>query len=349
MSKAKQAQTTPALSVVLAAYNRSSALRLLLEDLAAQTLDAHAFEVVVVDDGSRQPVQEALHDFATPYALRIVRQENAGAAAARDRGVRLAKAPIVVITDDDMRVQPDFLRQHQDAHASGATVVLGHIASSSNLSRLPVFERFHAAQLERFVRGVREGRTVVRGVHVCTGNLSFRREDYLALGGFDAGLKRSEDRELGVRLEKSGAKLVFAVDAITRHESDHTDLDVWLRRCFHYGVYDRKIAAKHPDVEMADPWRFFFLVSAVSRPLLLTAVLLPQPMQHATGLVVRAAERLDASGQERLAVAATTLAYGLEYFRGMRAEAGSLRACAQDFIGYLGKRTRARRAATQRR
>jgi GT2 family glycosyltransferase len=303
----------------------------------------------VVDDGSRQPVQQALHGLTTPYALRVERQDNAGAAAARDRGVRLARAPVVVITDDDMRVGPDFLLRHLEAHRAGATVVLGHIASSDNLDKMPVFERFHAAQLERFVRGVRTGRVSVHGVHVCTGNLSFRREDYLTLGGFDAKLKRSEDRELGVRLEKHGARLTFAEGAITRHESDHTDLDVWLRRCFLYGVYDRKIAAKHPDVEMADPWRFFFLVSPLSRPLLLTAVLLPEPMQHATTFVVRAAARLDAAGQQRLAVKATTLAYGLEYFRGMRAEAGSLRACAQDFVGYFGKRLRARRGKAEGR
>lgn len=341
------AAKVPELSVVLAAYNRPDALRLLLQDLSLQQLAPERFEVVVVDDGSRHPVQEALGELHTPYALKLVRQNNAGAAAARDRGVRLARAPIVVITDDDMRVGKDFLRRHLEAHAKGATVVLGHIASSDNLAKMPVFERFHAAQLERFVRGVREGRILVHGVHACTGNLSFRREDYIALGGFDAALKRSEDRELGVRLEKSGATLAFAADAITRHESDHTDLSVWLRRCFNYGVYDRKIAAKHPDVEMADPWRFFFLVSPVSRPLLLAAVALPGPMQHATTFAVRAAEKLDAHGQQRLAVAATTLAYGLEYFRGMRTEAGSLRHCAKDFVGYLGKRTHKRRSAAQ--
>lgn len=325
-------------SVVLAAYNRPDALRTLLHDLAAQDLPPGQLEVVVVDDGSARPVEPLLADLRLPFALQCVRQDNAGAAAARDRGVRLARGAIVIITDDDMRVGPDFVRRHLETHRAGATVVLGHIASSSKLAELPIFERFHARQLERFVRGVESGKIAVHGVHVCTGNVSFRRADYLALGGFDKDLKRSEDRELGVRLEKNGGKLRFAAQAITRHESDHTDLDVWLRRCFNYGVFDRKIAQKHPDVEMADPWRFFFLVSPVSRPLLMAAVAAPAPMQRATKWTMLAAQALDRRGLEAPAVAATTLAYGLEYFRGMRTEAKSLVRCAKDFRAYLQKR-----------
>ena len=326
------------LSVVLATYNRGPALKLLLDDLARQELAPSAYEVIVVDDGSKQPVAPLLAGYAPPYALRVLTQANGGAARARDAGVRAAKAPIVIITDDDMRVDAHFLAAHTRAHDAGATVVLGHIAASEHLAGMPVFERFHAHQLARFVAGVQKGRIAPHGVHVCTGNVSFRREDYLQLGGFDAQLQRSEDRELGVRLEGAGAKLSFALDAVTRHESDHSDLGVWLKRAFLYGVYDHKISQKHPDVEMADPWRFFFLVSPVTRPLLLLALAAPGPMASATGAVMAAAQLADDRGLSKVAIAATTVAYGLEYFRGMRHEAGSLRQCGVDFLAYWRKR-----------
>ena len=41
--------------------------------------------------------------------------------------------------------------------------------------------------------------------------------------------------ELGVRLEKHGCKFVFGFDAKTTHRSDHTDLNVWMRRAYNYG------------------------------------------------------------------------------------------------------------------
>lgn len=328
----------PALSVVIATYNRLPSLRTTLQDLAKQSLPARTFEVVVVDDGSDDAVAPHLEDLSLPYALLVERQPNAGQAAARQRGVTRARGDIIVIVDDDMRLPPDFLAAHQRAHDAGARVGLGHIAAPEDDGRrLKVFERFHIRQLERFVAAMRAGGEP-RGVHLCTGNVSFRREDFLAVGGFDTSLLRSEDRELGIRLEKRGGKLVFVDDARSMHHTDHEDPERWLRRAYLYGVYDRRIARKHQDVEMADPWRFFFLVSPLSRPLLLGVIALPalgEPLARA-GLF--AAEQLERLGREREAIAGATLVYGLQYFRGMRDDAGTLSTALSDLIHYLEKR-----------
>lgn len=324
-------------SVVMATYNRGALLRDLLNDLAKQNLPATDFEVIVVDDGSKEPVAPYVESMELPYELKLVRQANAGPAAARHRGVEMSRGEIVVITDDDMRVDPTFLSEHVKAHDAGATVVLGHIVAASNLAKMPVFERFHAHQLDQFVSGVRDHSIEVHGIHVCTGNLSFRRADYLAIGGFDKALSRSEDRELGVRLEKTGAKLAFAEAAKTVHESDHSDLNVWLKRAFNYGVYDRRIAQKHPDVELADPWRFFFLISPISRPLMLVPLALPKAGEKFSRLVINTAIASDKIGLHKLAVLGTTLTYGLEYFRGMRNDAGTLSQAMRDLRGYVSK------------
>lgn len=328
-------------SVVVATYNRGMLLKDLLEDLSKQTVAASDYEVVVVDDGSSEPVEPWLKKVSTPFQLTAITQKNAGAAAARHRGVEASQGEIIIITDDDMRLPSDFIAEHLAAHARGATVVLGQICSAPNLGHMPVFERFHAHQLERFNQGVQKGRVAVHGVHVCTGNLSFRRADYLAVGGFDKTLGRSEDRELGVRLEKAGGRLAFAPKAKVTHESDHTSLTVWLKRAFNYGVYDHRIAVKHPDVEMADPWRFFFLVNPVSRPLMLMTVSFPKASQRLTELTMQAAIQSDARDFDKIAVIGTTLAYGLEYFRGMRQDAGSLRQSIKDLRGYMKKRAQA--------
>lgn len=327
-------------SVVISTFNRLPLLQELLGALGQQTLGADRFEVVVVDDGSRQPVAPALALRHDPYPLTVLTQANAGAAAARHAGIMKATGEVVIITDDDMLVPPEFLAEHVAAHDAGHTLVLGHIAADQTLDEKPLFERFHAEQLAKFVAHHKEQPTTVRGVMVCTGNVSFRRADYLAVGGFDQSLGRSEDRDLGVRLQQAGAKLYFAEKARTTNRSDHTDLSVWMRRNYNYGVYDSRIHHKHPDRLDADPWHFLFLVNPVSRGLLLTAVASPPVGKLLSRAAYKAAETVDRARAfhpafERVAIAGATLTYGLEYFRGVREEAGSLGKA----LGDLGSHT----------
>jgi serine acetyltransferase/GT2 family glycosyltransferase len=330
----------PKVSVVVATYNRLPSLLDTLRHLAAQTLAPDRFEVVLVDDGSAVPVAEHVAKLDLPYELSQIRQDNAGQAAARQRGVELASGDIVVIVDDDMELPPEFLEAHLRAHEQGFRVALGHIAPPEHHAEMTLFERFHLGQIKRNIAAQLRGEKV-RGVHLCTGNVSFRREDFLDVGGFDETLKRSEDRELGIRLEQHGAPFTFAEEAVSHHHSDHEDAGVWMRRAFLYGVYDRRIGKKHEDVEDADPWRFFFRVNPISRPLLVGAIVAPKVAERVAVLGLATSDAVDRAGLERLALAGVTLVYGLQYFRGMREDAGSIRGTLRDLRGYLKKRARA--------
>jgi serine acetyltransferase/GT2 family glycosyltransferase len=327
-------------SVIIATYNRGAGLVTLLDDLVRQTLDAALFEVVVNDDGSTTPVAAALAGYSPPYALKLLRQNNAGAASARHRAILEATGEIIVIVDDDMRVGADFLAEHLRAHAAGADVVLGQIRQPAIGDRLALFERFHTQQIEANARRFASGRAKVRGVHLCTGNLSIRRDLYLRAGGFDTTLPRSEDRELGIRLEKLGARLAFSETAATDHHSDHASRDSWLERAHRYGIWDARIGEKHPEVENADPWRFLFLVSPLSRPILSMVVAAPAIGKPVARGIMSVAEQVDDAGFERPAIVLATLAYGVEYFRGVRENAGSLSGALQGLRLYRHKRAR---------
>lgn len=330
----------PRVSVVISTFNRIELLQELLAALTTQTFKK--FEVIVVDDGSSVPVAPVLEKSSKKlgYPLTIITQANGGAAAARNAGILKARGDIVVVTDDDMLVPEVFLAEHVKAHDAGFTLVLGHIASDESLGDKPLFERFHAQQLARFVARYTEHPGEVRGVMVCTGNVSFRRAEYLAVGGFDTSLDRSEDRDLGVRLQKAGAKLVFAPLARTTNRSDHTDLSVWRRRNFQYGIYDSRIHRKHPGLIDADPWHFLFLVNPVSRGLLLLSAAAPSVGGVLSRAAYELADALDSQHKvspalEKAAIAGATLSYGLDYFRGVREEAGSMRKAAQGLLQHV--------------
>ncbi|MET0340706.1 MAG: glycosyltransferase [Polyangiales bacterium] len=331
---------SPSISVVVATYNRPALLRALLDDLARQDLAKDTFELIVVDDGSEVPARTVVAARVLPFSLRLIEQANTGQAVARDNGIRAALGEIVVILDDDMRLPPHFLRAHQEGHVEGATLVLGWIRAAPTLEEMPLFERFHARQLDAFVDGVRRGERV-RGAKLCTGNVSFRRADYLAIGGFDRSLTRSEDRDLGIRLEEHGARIAFSESAYSTHASDHSDLERWLRRARLYGRCDSTIAAKHALLEYVDPWHFLFAVNPVSRPLLLLATASPRTGEVLARTAMALSRALDRAGVSSLAISGTTLVYGLEYFIGMREHAGSLGGSVRSLRRYLHKRAAA--------
>ena len=325
----------PRVSVVMATYNRLALLPRLLQQLSRQTVPATDYEVVVVDDGSKEPAEGPLRELARglPYTLRVETQANAGAAAARHLGVLASRGEVVIITDDDMQVPENFVQRHLEQHPPGSrNVVLGRIDPDPDIADMPLFERWYAYLRERLAQ--RMSQQGAHGWNLYTGNVSFRREDYLAVGGFDASLKQSEDIELGIRLEKAGCQMRFCNDSYVLHGSDHTSFEKWLARAHRYGIMDSQLAARHADVPQVDPWRMLFEMSVVARPLLATAVVLPGPTRPVTQALMSAAKVADRLGLEQVAYKSTSVVYTMEYLRGARAEAGSWREVARRIARY---------------
>jgi GT2 family glycosyltransferase len=207
-------------------------------------------------------------------------------------------------------------------HPAGVpTAVFGRYRSDPDIERMPLFERWYAQKWDDwsadYARGVKP-----TGSGLCTGNVSLRRQDYLRAGGFDLTLDRSEDAELGLKLEELGVNLVYSEAAYTLHGSDHTSLRKWIRRAYRYGICDRRIARKHPALAHADPWRYWYVLPAASRPVMWSALTLPwltRPLAYAVMVAAMAADRL---GARRPALKACGAVFVMEYFRGLRDECG---------------------------
>lgn len=330
--------SAPRLSVVVATYNRPDLLARLLRQLDRQTLEPGDYEVVVVDDGSTPPVKARLSELAVRYELRVEEQPNRGAAAARHRGIVAARGEVLVIVDDDMQVFEDFLEEHLRRHDAGSRkVVLGAIEPDPDLS-MPLFERWHAAKIAERNARFASGDEQPSGAALYTGNVSLRRRDYLEAGGFDPAFANSEDVELGLRLQKAGVAFEFSRQAVSLHASDHTSLAAWRRRAARYGAFDRRIARKHPDLLSANPWRFLFELNPVSRPLMGATVAAPALAQPLGRLAFAAADALGRLGFERAALSGANLVFGLDYFRGLRGDAGSLPASVLELSAYAAQR-----------
>ena len=207
------------ITVVVATYNRPAQLRLLLECLAAQTLKA---EVIVVDDGSH----DALDDVVRPFDCKLIRQDNAGPAAARNRGVAAAVSEFVAFTDDDCEPAPEWLegfaerlRTHPECLLGGLTLNAASGNAYSEVSQLIVDVAYH----------------FYRGAFFASNNMAVSRRGFLEYGGFDESFRpASEDREFCDRWRHRGGAFHFVPEAIVRHRHAHT-LASFVRTHFNYG------------------------------------------------------------------------------------------------------------------
>jgi glycosyltransferase involved in cell wall biosynthesis len=109
--------TTPLLSVIIGAYNDWVPLDSCLASLAQQT-NSPSFEVIVVDDGSRDAAPGFILRWNSHFPLTILRQTRAGVAAARNRGVQISTGSILLFADADCRFQTDCLAVLTSAVAS---------------------------------------------------------------------------------------------------------------------------------------------------------------------------------------------------------------------------------------
>ena len=190
-------------------------LRSCLDALARQTMATSDFEVVVVDDGSPVATAGIQEEFASRLRLRVVRQENAGPAAARNRGVREAAGDLVAFTDDDCLPRPGWLEHLTAAEAVNPGSLVGGstvnglpddlFASTSQLIVDLVYEHFNADPDDAFF--------------ITSNNMLCRRDRLLDLGGFDSSYRRAgaEDRDFCDRWRTAGHKLVWRHDAVIEH------------------------------------------------------------------------------------------------------------------------------------
>jgi len=207
--------SAPQVSVVVATHNRERRLSELIAGLRAQTLPAESFEVIVVDDGSTDGTAMLLEREAEadPRLRPILAERNAGRAAARERGWRTARAPLVAFTDDDCVPDPGWLAAgvaacaaHPGGIVQGATEPNGEELERTSWLRRP------------FTRTIKV-RSLDPGFATC--NIFYPRELLERIGGFDVvtygRVHGSEDADLAWRAIGAGGRAAFAPDAIVRH------------------------------------------------------------------------------------------------------------------------------------
>ena len=218
-------------------FQRPERLAACLDALRAQDAEAkgHAYEIVIVDDGSEPPADVSLaEESGQAVAVRFLRQENAGPAVARNRGARAARGAVLAFTDDDCRPAPGWLSAMIAASEAAPTALLGGRTVNGETRNI-----YAAASQDLISYLDAEDRQ-----YFASNNIACRREAFDALGGFADGfpLAGGEDRDLGLRWGASGRPIASVPGAVVAHHHALTPRGFW-RQHANYGRGARHMRA----------------------------------------------------------------------------------------------------------
>jgi glycosyltransferase involved in cell wall biosynthesis len=241
---------TPDVSVVIPTFNRIDTLPEVLASLAAQE-GAPEFEVIVVDDGSTDETARWLQAGAPgALALRLLRQENRGPAAARNAGVAAARGRWVAFLGDDTVPSPGWLRRLHDTlerRCDPAAAVIGRTEWHPRM-RVTPFLRHINQNGAQFGFALIEDPEDVPFTFFYTSNLCLERRMLLE-EPFDQTFPYPawEDIEAAYRLKRKGMRLYYEARAEVRH--DHpTDLERFCRRQEKAGYCAVVFYRRHPEL-----------------------------------------------------------------------------------------------------
>jgi glycosyltransferase involved in cell wall biosynthesis len=200
-------------SVVVPTYRRTEPLRRLLAALAEQDYPASGFEVIIVDDGGRAPLQDIIHPYADSLNFQLLDQDNGGPAAARNFGSARARGRYLAFTDDDCAPEPGWLAALEEAFKSAPDAVVGGAIVNGVDGNLCS----EATELLFDYLYLRYSPIETRGGFFLANNLAVPREAFLAAGGLDVSMRFGEDREFCHRWAVCGGEFRYARRAVVRH------------------------------------------------------------------------------------------------------------------------------------
>jgi GT2 family glycosyltransferase len=198
-------------SVIIPAYNYAEFLPMTIASVLAQGWKEEDVEMIVVDDGSTDGTQKMLQRFRHP-SLRYLRQDNAGLAAARNRGLLEAQGEYVVFLDADDLLVPGYLRSQiacLEANPDADMAIAAHQQATSlhphaffrSIDSWPLCANRHEIHLYY---------NNIAPVHAFT----LRRASIGSGRFFDAGLKACEDYDFWFKCQLDGLRFVSNAQAL---------------------------------------------------------------------------------------------------------------------------------------
>lgn len=236
----------PKVSMVIATYNRAALLPATLDSALQQQFQD--FELIVVNDGSTDHTEQCLE----PYRdrIRYLYQDNRGPSAARNAGVRLARAPWISIQDSDDLCAPNHLTtlyRYVESHPEcGMVFANGGYLGGLSHNRETIIPADKSRRLAEQGVSLMDlfDKSIVRLQAALISKACYDR-----LGGHDESLRISMDLDLSFRIfQRDPVSYIDEVVFYYRKHAGNTSGDQDLRLSENINVI-RKLLAENPQAE----------------------------------------------------------------------------------------------------
>jgi glycosyltransferase involved in cell wall biosynthesis len=254
-SQEKQHGATREVSIVISTLDRQLELARAIHSILQQDVDPCRYEIVVVDNGSRDRTREVVADIMKTAAnVRYVFEPRMGLSIARNRGTAESRAPIVAFFDDDGTAEPGWLRAmlqvfrtDPSAGAAGGLIQVGWPPNSDRPEWMP-------AELQGYYGGCDYGesrRYLAFPQYPYGPNMMIRREHLAAIGGFSEAvgptgqnIMAGDELDLFQRLDAIDVRVVYEPSAVVRHWVPPERLTrKWLlHRAYKHGFSNTRLA-----------------------------------------------------------------------------------------------------------
>jgi len=235
------------LSIVIGTFNQRERLERVMNSFKFQSAHPSEFELIIVDSASTDSTPDLLKSFKAPFQYKYHIQPNKGKAAARNKGIQLAEAPTIMITDADMIADRDLVKAHIQAHESALepTSFEGVTLNMQNYNWPPDKDSLSPYIRKDYPDGAKLG-----WYYFLTGNISFPKALLLKTGLFDEKFTGYgwEDLELGYRFSKQGIPHRYLKSAVNYHYHVLNPIEEIVRNVAK-GKSAKYFVQKHPELK----------------------------------------------------------------------------------------------------
>jgi GT2 family glycosyltransferase len=249
----------PFFSIIIPTYARPEQLGRCLQAIARLDYPSDRFEVIVVDDGSPEPMEEVVAPFEEVLDLKLIRLPpmlgGGGPASARNRGAAHAKGEVLAFTDDDCEPESNWLQALAASFATQPDImpfgyisravpkkrgreqmVGGQIINSLSDNLFSTATQLLISYLYRYYNELPDQAhpSCLGTCFFTTNNLALPAAQFKELGGFDSTFITGEDREFCDRWRHHGYRMTYTPQAIVYHAHPLTLASFW-RQHLNYG------------------------------------------------------------------------------------------------------------------
>ena len=231
----------PRICAIIPAYNEARVIEKTVRSVLAS--DCGRIEVYIVDDGSTDDTAQVVETaFRDDRRVRLLRQRNAGKAAALNRGIAETRCELLLLLDADTLVAPDAARRMARHFADPRVAAVSGNTRVGNVTNL--ITRCQRVEYIRDFNLIKNGMSRLGCMAVVPGALGmWRRSAVLDAGGFSSRTL-GEDRDLTMALLRAGRRVCFEPLAFSRTEAPAT-LRAFLRQRFRWTYGTLQCLAKH--------------------------------------------------------------------------------------------------------